>query len=104
MENNGPVLLSDLIEDLRKELQTAAQRSSGQDLVFEIEKAELEAKVVVSNAGKGETGVRFWVVNAGGAYEHKGEQTHTVKLTLLPKSTATGQNTIVAGETTVRPS
>lgn len=103
MDNNGPILLSDLIEDLRKELQQTALRGAGQDLVFEIEKAELEAKVVVTKTGKADAKVQFWVVNAGGGYEHKGEQTHTVKLTLLPKSAITGKRTIVSGETNLEP-
>jgi len=103
MDNNAPVRLSDLIEDLRNELQGAASKGAGQDLVFEIEKAELEAKVVVSKTGTADAKVQFWVVSAGGGYEHKGEETHTVKLTLLPKSAKTGQRTIVSGETMLRP-
>jgi hypothetical protein len=103
MDNNRPILLSDLIEDLRNELQEAGSRGAGQDLVFEVEKAELEAKVVVSRTGKADAKVQFWVVNAGGGYERKGEETHTVKLTLLPKSAKTGKRTSVSGETNLQP-
>lgn len=103
MDNNGPILLSDLIEDLRNELQEAASKGTGQDLVFEVEKAELEARVVVSKTGKADAKVQFWVVSAGGGYEQKGEQTHTVKLTLLPKSAKTGKRTAVAGKTNLQP-
>ena len=103
MDNNEPILLSDLIEDLRSELQKAASRGVGQDLVFEVEKAELEAKVVVSKTGKADAKVQFWVVTAGGGYERKGEETHTVKLTLLPKSAKTGKRTSVTGETVLEP-
>jgi hypothetical protein len=101
MDNNERILLSDLIEDLRQELQHAALRGAGQDLVFEIEKAELEVKVVVAKKSEANAKVQFWVVNAGGGYEHKGEATHTVKLTLLPKS-ATGKRIDVGGETNIK--
>ena len=104
MTENERVLLSDMIEDLRKELQDAATKGAGQDLVFEIEKAELEATVVVSKTGKADAKVQFWVVTAGGGYERKGEDTHTVKLTLLPKSSRTGTRTVVSGESHHEPS
>jgi hypothetical protein len=104
MTEDVPVLLSDMIEDLRKELQTASLKGAGQDLVFEIEKAELEARVVVSKTGKGDAKVQFWVVSAGGGYEQKGETTHTVTLTLLPKSSKTGGKTLVSAESTRKPS
>jgi len=103
MENQAPILLSDLIEDLRSELQKAASRGVGQDLVFEVEKAELEAKVVVSKTGKADGKVQFWVVSAGGGYERKGQETHTVKLTLLPQSAKTGKRSIVRGDTNLEP-
>src|ERR1017187_5595150 len=99
MADEDRVLLSDMIEDLRKELQDAAAKGAGQDLVFEIEKAELEAKVMVSKTKEANAKVQFWVVTAGGGYEQKGEETHTVKLTLLPKSARTGKRTEVSEET-----
>jgi hypothetical protein len=103
MSDNGRVLLSDMIDDLRQELKGAALKGAGDDLVFEIEKAEIEAQVLVSKTGKGEGKVEFWVVSAGGGYEQKGETTHTVRLTLLPKSGKTGNPTIVRGETQLEP-
>ena len=103
MAEDDRVLLSDMIEDLREELQAAALRGAGQDLVFEIEKAELEAKVVVSKTGKADAKVQFWVVSTGGGYEQKGEDTHTVRLTLLPKSSKTGSRTTVSGESSREP-
>jgi Trypsin-co-occurring domain 2 len=104
MAEDVRIQLSDMIEDLRHELQEAASKGAGQDLVFEIEKAELEAKVVVSKSGTGDAKVQFWVVSAGGAYEQKGETTHTVNLTLLPKSSKTGERTLVSGESARKPS
>lgn len=104
MDNDEPIRLSDLIEDLRGELQKAAAKGSGQALVFEIEKAELEAKVSVSREGSADGKVQFWVVSAGGGYKKGGEQTQTVTLTLLPKSAATGKQFDVGGETTIGPS
>jgi hypothetical protein len=103
MDKDEPIRLSDLIEDLREELQRAAARGTGQALVFEIEKAELEAKVLVSRTGSADGKVQFWVVSAGGGYEKKGEETHTVTLTLLPKSATSGKRINVSGETTVQP-
>jgi hypothetical protein len=72
-------------------------------MVFEVEKVELEAKVVVSKTGKADAKVQFWIVNAGGGYEHSSQDTQTVKLTLLPKSAQTGQRTRVHGETEREP-
>jgi len=102
-DDNKQILLSDLIENLRAELEKAAEKGAGQALVFEIQKAELEAKVVVSRKGSVDGKVQFWVVNAGAGYEKTGEETQTITLTLLPKSAITGKVINVSGETAVTP-
>jgi hypothetical protein len=103
MADNERVLLSDLIEDLRQQLQEAQVRGKGQDLVFAIEKAELEAKVAVSRTGKIDGKLQIWVIGAGGGYEQKGETGHTIKLTFTPKSGLTGKQIEVSGETDLKP-
>jgi hypothetical protein len=97
------ISLSEMIEDLRKELEEAAKQGVGEVIVFEIEKVELEAKVVVSKTGKADAKVQFWVVSAGGGYERGSQDTQTVKLTLLPKSAVTGMRTEVGGVTERKP-
>ena len=103
MDDNKPIRLSELIEDLRGELQAAAAKGAGQALVFEIEKAELEAKILVSRKGSVDGKVQFWVLNAGAGYERTGEDTQTVTLTLLPKSADTGKAFNVSGQTATEP-
>jgi hypothetical protein len=80
------ILLSDMIQKLREELETAQQEGKDSDFKFMFESVELELSVVVSNSGTGKAGIKFWVVDAGGEYQKHNSVTHTFKLTLKPGS------------------
>jgi hypothetical protein len=89
LESNG-ILLSDMIEVLRAELQQSMERGAGQPVAFSIEKAELELKVGISQKGKVGAGIAFWVVKADAGIEGQHDFAHTFKLTLKPVSGNTG--------------
>ena len=89
LEQSG-VLLSDMIESLRMELQRSMERGAGQQVAFSIDKAELELTVAVSQKTEGSLGIAFWVVKAEAGVEGKRDFSHTFKLTLKPVSGTTG--------------
>jgi hypothetical protein len=92
------VPLGEMIETLRQELQGAQARGEGQSVAFEIDKVELELKIVVSRKTKGEGKIAFWVLSAGGGLERAGETSHTFKLSLSPVASGTGGRIKVRGE------
>lgn len=94
--------LAEMVKKLRQELELAQVQSKDENIQFELEKVELELKVVVSSTGKGQAGVEFWVVSAGGDYEKKGETSHTIKLTLNARDNQSGNRIVVSEETTNR--
>lgn len=84
MPDEDRVPLADMIEMLREELQSSIERGAGKQISFDIEKVELELKVAVTNKVKGQAGIAFWVLTAGGGGERSSNSGHTFKLTLLP--------------------
>ena len=104
--DSGDVQLADMIHMLRHELQRAQEKShkEGEAILFETEKVELELKVALTRTAKGDAGVKFWVVNAGGGLEQSGATTHTFKLTLKPVSRGNRDPIVVAAETGEGPS
>lgn len=91
--------LAELIQALRRELNTARSGATDQDLKFEVEKVDVELQVVVTRDATVKAGVEFWVVKAGGELTRTGKATHTFKLTLNPISTDPGGRVVVASET-----
>src|SRR3712207_1206792 len=87
----GGVPLSDMIQMLRRELEKAQASSTASAIRFETEKVELELEVAVTNTAKGEAGVEFWVIKAGGELERSGVTTHTFRITLIPIIASTGE-------------
>lgn len=78
------IALAEMIEALRHELETAQIQGAGRTVAFGVEKVDLELKVTVSRKGKGEGGIKFWVVSAGGGIAAGRETAHTFKVTLSP--------------------
>jgi hypothetical protein len=70
---------------------------------FDVEKVELELKVVLSRKTKGEGGVAFWVLRAGANVEVGRDTLHTFKLTLAPVDAATGVRLKVGSHTLEAP-
>jgi hypothetical protein len=96
MENSDNLQLAEMIQVLRSELEKAQTQSEGAGIVFRTEKVELELKVAVTGTIKGEGGVKFWVINAGGGLEKSNAATHTFKLTLTPLDPETGERADVS--------
>ena len=104
-DNSGTKIpLAETLQTLRRELQLAQLQSVGEGILFQMDKIELELKIVISRKTKGEGGIQFYVVKAGGEYERAGETTHTVKLTLNPVDRETGMRVNVSSQTEQKPS
>ena len=90
------IALAEMIEALRRELETAQVQGSGRAVAFGVDKVDLELKVVVSRKAKGEGGIKFWVVSAGATAEGSREMAHTFKVTLSPLDARSKQRLQVA--------
>jgi hypothetical protein len=90
-KSDARIPLAETLQTLRHELQRAQLQSTGEGILFEIDNVELELQVVISRKARGEAGVEFWVVRAGGEIERSGETTHTIKLSLTPVSDKPGK-------------
>jgi hypothetical protein len=96
--------LAEMIENLRSELEASLEMGKDRSVAFEIDKVELELNVTISRRRKGEAGVAFWVVKAGGNLEAESERAHKFNLTLLPVSGLTGQRIKVESQSALAPS
>ena len=104
-ETAGPAIgLSEMIESLRRELQTAVDSGKDHVVAFDVDKVEMELRVTVTRKAKGEGGVAFWVVKAGASVEAGRDAMHTFKLTLSPVLSATSARLRVASTTDESPS
>ena len=74
--------LAETMEALRAELARAAEAGAEAGFQFPVAGVELEFHVAVTKSGEGKAGVKFWVVELGGAgsYAREEIQTVTVKL------------------------
>ncbi len=90
------------IESLRGQLAEAMRAGEGKDLRFRLGPVELELQVeAVAEAGA-ETGVKFWVVSAGGRGSRSSSSVHTVKVTLHPAPRG-GGDALVGDEDAAEP-
>jgi hypothetical protein len=80
--------LSDVIADLRGELDAARRAGEGEQLRFELGPVELEVSVVVQKEVGGDAKVKFWVVELGADGKLSSTATQRIKLTLIPRLTA----------------
>lgn len=89
--------LAEMIEQLRRELTTAATAADGEELRFELGPVELEAAVSLERSGTAGAKIRFWVAEAGTEGRAADTATHRIKLTLDPRSNSTGRRPWVSG-------
>ncbi|HEX9620241.1 MAG TPA: trypco2 family protein [Polyangiaceae bacterium] len=82
------VELSDMIAQLRLELGAAMGAGRDARLRFVAESLELELKVSVTREGKGNAGIKFWVVEAGVEGSAKRTREQTIRLKLSPRDVA----------------
>ncbi|MFC5216817.1 trypco2 family protein [Streptomyces coerulescens] len=83
--------LADAVQAVRDELITAAARSSGQDVIFEVGDIELEFGVELRKDVTGGVKVKAWVVEAGADGGAGSTRTHRVAMTLKALDSRTGQ-------------
>ncbi len=82
--------LSSMISQLRLELAAAMGEGEGKVLRFVPESVELELKLSVTRAGKGNAGIKFWVIDAGAEASRERTREHTIKLKLVPYDVSDG--------------
>jgi translation elongation factor EF-1beta len=78
------IALSEMIEELRKELQIAVKAGEGEDIRFGVGELTLEVEVEMSKAGSASGGVKFWVAELGVEGEVSKTKTQKIVLTLKP--------------------
>ena len=74
--------LAETVEALRAELARAAAAGAEAGFQFPVAGVQLEFHVAVTRSGEGRAGVRFWVVELGGAGSYAREEIQTVTVTL----------------------
>ena len=74
--------LAETVEALRAELARAAAAGAGAGFQFPVTGVQLEFHVAVTKAVDGKAGVKFWVVELGGAASYAREEIQTVTVTL----------------------
>jgi hypothetical protein len=94
-----PILLSELIAELRRELAEAQVQGQGLHPRLRIDEAEIELQVVITREGDAGMGVKFWVLNADVKDKLSDATIQKIKLKLKPADTGGGDFIIHAQET-----
>jgi len=89
--SDNRIELADAVQAVRDELITAAGRSSGQDVTFEVGDIELEFGVELRKEVKGGVKVKAWVVEGGADGGGGTTRMHRVTVTLKARDARTGQ-------------
>jgi Trypsin-co-occurring domain 2 len=76
--------LSDALEALRDELETAWASGDGKAVRFGVREVTLTLEAVARREVEGSGKIRFWVVEAGGGGKAGAETTQKLVLTLTP--------------------
>ena len=90
--------LTEVIQELRRELDDAIAAGKDEHLRFELGPVELEVMVGLGSKGTGKAKVRFWVAELGAEGEISGSSTQRIKLTLHPKLSGSGHPPWVSGD------
>src|SRR5262245_55591826 len=80
----APLLLSELLAELRRELAEAQVQGQGLQPRLRIEEAEIELQVVITREDNAGIGVKFWVLNADLKDKSADATTQKLKLKLKP--------------------
>lgn len=80
------VPLAGAIRQLRLELLESMREAEGEELRFALGDIDLELQLEVSQEGRGDAGIRFWLVSVGGSASASRSTTHTVRLKLSPET------------------
>jgi hypothetical protein len=95
---DAPILLSELIAELRRELAEAQVKGQGLQPRLRIEEAEIELQVVITREDNTGIGVKFWVLNADLKDKSIDATTQKIKLKLKPSDADGGDFIIHAPE------
>lgn len=88
--------LSNVIRDLRGELEKAIIKAEGEALRFELGAIELEVSLALERTGHAGANVRFWVVDSGADATVSTDSNQRLKLVLTP-TLAESAPVLVAG-------
>ena len=92
--------LAQAISSLRAELLDAVEQADGEDLQFAVESIELQMQVVATTTGGVSAKGGLWqVLTVNAKVDHSRATTHTVKMTLKPR-TGSGDDVLVGDEDT----
>ncbi|MBT2452503.1 hypothetical protein J7F03_36720 [Streptomyces sp. ISL-43] len=80
--------LSEMVQQLRQELNTAMSNGPVGPVRFELGPVEIETTVAVERTAGAGGKVHFWVVEANAEGKFATSQTHRISLTLQPKLVA----------------
>jgi hypothetical protein len=89
--NDDRIELADAVQAVRDELLTAAARSSGQDVTFEVGDIELEFTVELRKEVRTGLKVKAWIAEAGVDGGGGSTRTHRVAVTLKALDARTGR-------------
>ncbi|MEV6345694.1 trypco2 family protein [Actinoplanes sp. NPDC051851] len=89
--------LSDVIRELRSELQEASAEAPQEGLRFELGPIELEVTVALVREGGASAKVKFYVVELGADGKLAQTSTQRIKLTLKPRQTGSEGPPLVSG-------
>lgn len=95
---DAPILLSELITELRRELAEAQAQGQGLQPRLRIEEAEIELQVVITREDNAGVGVKFWVLNADLKDKRADATTQKIKIKLKPTDAQGGSFIIDAEE------
>ena len=90
MTNEPRIELADAVQSVRDELLTAARRSTGQDVFFELGDIEMEFTIEMRRENRASARVKAWVVDAGADGVRVNSQIHKVSLSLRAQDARTG--------------
>lgn len=90
----GKIQLSELLVELRRELEESQQQAAQERLKFKLEDIELELCVGATKTGEVKGGVKFWVYDAEAKGTISGESMQTIRLKLTPVSEGGGDTFI----------
>ena len=72
------------IAGLRAEMESAAEQGEDKEIGFVATSVEVTLETVVTTTGEGHAGVKWWLVEAGGAVSRESGTTQSVTITLTP--------------------
>lgn len=95
----GKIALAEMVEELRSELQVAAEKGKGKDLRFELGEVTLEAQVEVERKAEGKAGLKFWVLTSAEASAGIAKtSTQKIVLQLRPRLAGGGKISLGRGQ------